>query len=660
MRYRLIKPIWAKKLINKKKNPAFAREISGSDVLEGDDFTEEFLRKKNKLGYNIYFFPNSPDKPFENGHYINGKDVDTFKYVFVDMDLKDKVYKSKEAFYRELEKFPLKPSWTTDSGNGAHAYWEVTDIGQDKILFMGLQFMLIQHFQTDESIWTPLQLMRMAGYNNTKVFDDFKPAKHVDVVTSNKTYTVDDLVEHLPEITPNNEDKLQKHLDKLEGRLTVGIEAALGDELPEQFEKDMEEDDRLYDLFHDPVRAKGDRSKADLSLANILCIKYDYSREMCLAVLLQTQKSLSRSGQSRFDYANNTVDRAYSDNTEFAVTPIGRAMAEENKADAVGDPVNGPYFLDCLKHKWSTKEVLGLVAGTKVGKSSFTLKCFKEFIRNNEENDGIFLYFNLEQTVGEIHEHWKDLVGEDPKFYNRLYVISKEKFEQLFDGGAPNVQRIYKIIKDTEKRTGRKVMSVCIDHLQALNGDFDLKDKETFNAGVSEYVEQRLGDDKVILSKDGVCQKLKELAKRVDTFLIIQSQTTKGKDDGGSVPIGKNAAFGTSKFEWYCDYVVGIWRPLNLVMDKCKDEGLFISAYQYTAIRHENADEDDLSTGEYVYLKFDPSTRDYIAASKEENKIVLELLGENHKMRKIIEKKESTKYRRAPFKRNLKQALGKK
>lgn len=659
MRYRLIKPDWGKPRKGKNKNPDFVKEIKGADVLEGDDFSEEFLHKKNKLGYNIYFFPNAPDKKLPNGYFISGKDVETFKYVFVDMDLKDKVYKSKEEFYDKLDEFPLPPTWTTDSGNGVHAYWEVTDLGKDKVAFMGLQFMLIQHFKTDESVWTPLQLMRVAGYQNTKKHGEFKPAKHVEELTTWNKYTVGELVDCLPEISATNEENLQKHLDKLEGRVSVGVEAFLGDEVPEKFLEDMEKDDRLYELFHHPRKVKGDRSKADLSLANILCLKYDYSREECLAVLMHTEKALSRPGQSRFDYANNTVDRAYMDNTAYAVMPIGRAVEAENSQHSLGLLVNGPYFLDCLHHRWLTKEVLGLVAGTKVGKTSITLKCFKEFIRNNEDSDGIFLYFNLEQTVGEIHQHWKILVGNDPKYFNKLYVISKEMFEQLFEGGAPNIQRIYKIIRDTEKRTGKKVLSVCIDHLQALNGDFNLTEKETFNAEVSEYIEQWVNADTVILNKDGVCQKLKELAKKTNVFLIIQSQTTKGKDDGGSIPIGKNAAFGTAKFEWYCDYVVGLWRPLNLVIDKCKEHGLFITAFQYTAIRHENADKDALGTGEHVYLKFDPETRDYIGATKEEHKTVLELLSENHKMRKIMEKKESTKYRRAPVRRTTKEAFKK-
>ena len=83
MRFRLIKPDWA-------------TELAGPSTLEGE-FEVDFVKEKNTEGYNVYFFPNHNSYPLDK-KFLSGKDIDHFTKVFVDMDLKDGKYASKEEF----------------------------------------------------------------------------------------------------------------------------------------------------------------------------------------------------------------------------------------------------------------------------------------------------------------------------------------------------------------------------------------------------------------------------------------------------------------------------------------------------------------------------------------------------------------------------------
>jgi len=649
MRYRLIKPQWGKKIIgNDTPNPKFVREINGPDTYEGE-FDDEFLHKKNAAGYNIYYFPNSASKGLPDGSWMAGKHVDQFDWVFVDMDLKDKVYPTKEAFLERVSKFALKPTKVVDSGNGIHVYWKVADIDGDPVTYMGLQKSLIHEFNTDSSIWTPLQLMRAPGFKNTKDPDNFKEAKLITNLSTNKTYTVEEIASLLPELTEKDEADIQLHMDKLEGKVSIEIQESMADGLPKRFEDLLEEDTTAEGLFYRPTEIMQDRSSADMALANYLVAKCDFEREEVMQVMLHTSKALSKTGRARFEYAQNTVMKACRDRTPAAAMSAKDMLESPEKEDDLGARVNGPYFLDCLFKPWRKKQMLGLIAGSGVGKTSLSLKILKEFIMNNPDNDDVFFFFSLEMTAGEVLERWKALVGNNEDAYERLFVIGQNFFEKA--DMPPNIQSIYRVVRDTCRRTGKKPGVVIVDHIDALEGDFDLKVEPTFNAERSKYVERKIGKDTVILSKDGVCQKLKTLCQKLDTFLIVQSQTTKNKDDGGDQPIGKNAAFGTSKFEWYCDYVVGVWRPLNRVMDHCKERNLFVTAYQYAKMREQTPDKDQIELNEFKLIKFDPSTQDFMMLTDDDKSTFDELIETAIKLREVQEKKKVKKYTKAPVQR---------
>ncbi len=225
MFYRLIKPSWGKTKLFKNgesvDNPNFVKAINGPDILEGC-FEESYLKEKNAEGYNVYWFPNHPSKNIysENIKFLSGKHIDTFKYVFVDMDLKDGIYKDKLEFLEKLDEFPVKPTIVVNSGNGVHAYWEVEDLTKEAYII--LQFGLINYLKTDESVWTVLQLMRVPEFLNTKDPENPKPAEIIKELSSGEVYKTEDLIGHL-NITADQEKKAQNHLDKLEGKAIVGM-----------------------------------------------------------------------------------------------------------------------------------------------------------------------------------------------------------------------------------------------------------------------------------------------------------------------------------------------------------------------------------------------------------------------------------------------------
>jgi len=98
MYYRLIAPKW-------KPMPP----------IEGE-FTHAEITKYNAQGYNIYYLPNTPGP--EHGNPVSGSDILNFTSVFVDCDLKDARYISKDAFIERIAGQGIQPSKIVDSGHG--------------------------------------------------------------------------------------------------------------------------------------------------------------------------------------------------------------------------------------------------------------------------------------------------------------------------------------------------------------------------------------------------------------------------------------------------------------------------------------------------------------------------------------------------------------
>jgi hypothetical protein len=642
--FRLIKPTWAKKKIKNKgifeDNPDFVREIIGPDVLGDKNFDLEYVTAQNEIGYNVYYFPNYSSNP-PNNEFLQGSNVDVFTTIFMDMDLKDGEYKSKEEFYEVVSGFPIKPSYTLDSGNGVHVYWNCTDLTREK--YMEGQFRLIQAYKTDASVWTVLQLMRYPLSKNTKDPNNFKQTTFVQELTSGESYKIEDILAHLPALDPQNKIKIERHINALEGRADVTVDETLDkNELPEKFKKELEINKEISNLFYKPAKTAGDRSSADMKLANYLW-NLDYDRDEALQVMLNTEKARGRT--DRLQYAHTTLDKVYSDRGKFLEFSAGDALKHLETVPERGRPVHGPKYWDALTKPWRTTHLLGMIGGSGTGKTSTTLQLFKSFIEKTPGEKEVFLFFSLEMPQTEIIERWVDLTGGGDEYMNRFYVIGNEDYE----GNPRNIglQEIYWFCRDIQKNKGQKVKAIAIDHLTILSRHINMKKNPTFNAmgGGREYSH----DDNVVLTAQAIVAKFKDFAKQLDLFVVLQSQTTKDKDGGGDLPLGKNAAYGISGFEWYCDYIMTFWRPIKRVQD---DTNLRVMAWQYAKIRHTHKD-DTCFEGQPYLLGFKPENGEFYNLSTTEELIVRDLTDKANKLRKMEENKQTTNYKLSPVGRSL-------
>lgn len=556
MRYRLVKPDWAKE------------STPGPTIYEGSDFSFDYLKEKNEQGYNIYFFPNfNSQKP--EGNFLIGKDISIFRQVFVDMDLKDGVYSSKLAFLEKIEAFPIKPNRVVDSGNGIHAYWNVADLTRES--YVELQFRLINEFKTDASVWTVLQLMRLPGSMNTKNRENYKKS---EILFENKgTILISDLRKALPPLSESQRSKLTNHLSRMDGTDTaIDVDIVDVDFLPNKFEVLLETDQEIKHLWE---AEKGARSEADWNLAKLLLKKNRFSKEEIIQVILNTEKARSK-GNYRKEYAIHTTQKVYETFTKHYIPPASEEYANYLGDTNKGERVVGPSYFDATTAGWRKGEVLGLVAGSGVGKTTLTLDIYYEMMKADENNEDIYVFFSLEMQGHEIYERWQNLIGEDKHLSNRLYIISNEDAE-----GNPrhiNLQELYKYSEAAREGSGRNIGAIAIDHIGIVETTIDLKEKPSFG-----IMGEDIGFGSIrTIPFESLCAKLKMLAKMLNCFLIVQSQTTKEKAKGGDVELGLDAAFGTAKFEWYVDYIMTAWQPLRRVE---ADTPLRALGWQYCKIR---------------------------------------------------------------------------
>ena len=623
MFYRLIPPPWLK-------------EKSGAQVEEGI-FETDYIFKKNQDGYGVYWFPNHPSNKslYSDKRYISGKDIDTFKFLFVDMDLKDEVYHNKVDFLKEVNRFDLEPSMVVDSGNGVHVYWKVSDLNRES--YVKAQLRLIKHFKTDESVWTVMQLMRLPNSVNTKDKDNYKNA---DVIFEAETVYQTEDFDILNRITVEDLKKADNHIDKLEGRVQVQLADDVNiDELPDSFIDIMIDNPAIYNLFNDPT-SYGDRSSADMKLINYLYSK-DIPKKDALCVAANTKKALDK-GNHRFDYAHMTVDKAYVGRTKN-LFPTVEEMLKIGGNKSIRELVHGPKFFDCLHFGWAKKQVLGLVAGSGVGKTAMTLKVFNDMISNNLDNDDVFVFFSLEMPAEEIVERWVTLSGNDTSLHKRLIVISNEDI----DGEPRNIglQEIYEYCSDIKKASGKNIGSLAIDHIGIISHHIDTRKKYTF--GINNEHDNMYGEIRS-LSINNICTQMKVLAKMLNTFVIILTQTTKEKGTGYR-PIEKDAAYGVSQYENIVDYMIGLWQPIMLVANDCPTKFL---GWQYCKIRNKHKN-DPMSTNEYKTLVYDLNNGDIRIPSSVEQDAFREMMPHQIEAAKNKEKNTETAYSRSISKEEL-------
>lgn len=558
--YRLIAPQWIKD-----------QDSTVKPVIEGV-FTPKQIQEFNKT-HNIYFLPNHP-KEYSPGTTVDGSMVDQFNYVFVDCDLKDGVY-TKESFIDAVFTADIPPSRVVDSGNGIHVYWKVSDL--DAMSYLRFQRRLVRLFNTDEAVAMLFQLMRAPGTMNIKKEDNQVPCELIH--QEDVEYTAEELDKLLPAITREDEVYCKQHYDKTHNlNQTV---TQVSDKLPAKFGK----------LIRDNIEAKQlyagvgeDRSGNDFRLGHIM-LANDFTKDEAMSVLVNSAKALQRAPKHRISYAENIVNKIWTFESQGSDLAGLSSSVEDILSRGDGKSLQGERF-PCYKWIDNTEvgfrlgHVMGLVAGSGVGKTTMALNLFKGFVASNPDYDHFFI--PLEQTDREIALRWKNMCGENTALHKKVHIISNYdifgKFRDL------SLETIKQYILDFQKTSGKKVGCVVIDHIGILCNT------------------NKLGQDEGVKE---ISKAMKGFAIETNTFLIMQSQTSREKAGVGDLELNKDAAFGTSVFENFCDYLVTLWQPVKRMY---QNGAPTVMAFKFCKIRHKNQLKDVIKEDVCYTLMFDPGT----------------------------------------------------
>lgn len=600
MIYRLIAPQYALDT-----NPAMKR------VLEGE-FTEADIKKYNKQLYNIYYLPNHP-KEYKPGTPVDGAMVDQFNYVFVDCDIKDKVYANKDAFLEAIAIADISPTKVVDSGNGIHVYWKVSDL--DAMSYLRFQRRLVNLFNTDSAVGQIFQLMRVSGTINTKY-----EGKHVPcelLLEQDIEYTSEELDKLLPAITVEDEAYCKQHYDKTNNINQNSI--ALDEALPIKFGKLLlfnPEVKRLYAAQSD------DRSGGDYRLANVLLLE-GFSREEAMSVLVNTAKASQRSPVHRVGYAENIVNKIWTFDLSLDELLLSSTVEEIINSE---DNIEGERFpchswIDNTHAGFRLGQVLGLVAGSGVGKTALALNMFKGFVASNPGHDHFFV--PLEQPGREIAMRWQKMCGENKALYNKVHIISN--YDQNGDFRDLSLTEIQDYIIRFQKKTNKKIGCVVIDHIGVLKNDNKL--------GIAE-------------GKKHISKAMKSFAVKTNTFLIMQSQTSREKAGIGDLELNKDAAIDTSSFEHFVDYLVTMWQPVKRMYSAGAPT---VMAYKFCKIRHKNQLKDAIKEDDCYTLLFDTETELVKQMTQQDKTSFDYFLGQAVKKRSADRKTEIIPYKSVPW-----------
>lgn len=545
---------------------------STKKVLEGI-FSSPDIRQYNDGGYNIYYLPNYPSR-YKKGVIIDGSQIDVFNYVFVDCDLKDGVYSSKDEFLTTLGAADIEVSKVVDSGNGVHAYWKVENL--DPMSYLRFQRRLLRLFNTDEAVGQIFQLMRLPGTMNTKLKDN--PIKCELLFESNVIYTAEQLDRLLPPITKEDESYCKMHYDKTYGLNQT--EVAIDETLPSKFGKLIKDNQEAKELYAGQVE---DRSKADYRLGHLMFAN-GFTKDEALSVLVNTAKALDRAPVHRASYAINIVDKIWTFELAENKDKLELSMSvKEILQKSAGKTLKGTRFpchpvIDNTEHGFRLGQVIGLVGGSGIGKTAFTLNAFKWFAERNPEYEHFFI--PLEQPANEIADRWATMCGDDTSLHEKVHIMSNYDEEGSFRNLSFSEIQAY--LEKFQEVTGKKIGCVVIDHIGAL---------------------KKKGSDDENQDLMTICHSMKAFAVQTNTLLIMQSQTSREKAGVGDLELDKDAAYGTSSFEWYTDYLVTLWQPLKRVHNEpaCPT----VTAFKFCKIRHKKTRLDVIQEDVPYYLYFD-------------------------------------------------------
>jgi hypothetical protein len=569
--YRCILPDWTRE-----QHPEASKTIEGQ-------LTDEELKDYNELGYNIYYFPNSASA-WTPGTNLKGPDIDIFNFVFVDCDLKDGVYSSTEEFIEFVANQDLPPTYIIDSGHGIHCYWQVSDL--EPMSYLRLQRRLCRKYKTDEAVSKICQLMRAPGYKNTKNKEN-QPLCEI-IYESEHVYSCEELDKKLPIITPQDELYCNQHYNK-----TYQLEESIKieDKIPLKFSILIRENKEARDIW---AGGMDDRSKSDYRLAHIMFAN-GFTREEASSVLVNSAKALQRGPSHRITYATNIVDKiwVYEEKKDVSALSLSvRDILSRGEATVKGTRFACSPLLDDTESGFRLGHVVGLVAGSGVGKTSVAINMFRWFTERNP--DYIHFFVSLEQTDNEIAARWRTICQGDDRLHDKVHVLSNYAEDGSFR--HLSLDDIKKYILDFQKTTGKKVGTCVIDHIGVLCRP----NKNGQNQAIAD-----------------VCHQMKSFAIETNTMVIMQSQAPREKAGIGDLELNKDCAYGSVFFESYVDWLLAIWQPLK----RCYAEGApTIMAFKYCKIRHKKQGKDKIQEDVCYSLFFNPETEQLRELTENEEK----------------------------------------
>lgn len=578
-------------------------------VIEGQ-FTDEQIAKYNADGYNIYALPNHP-REYQSGTTVDGTHIDVFNWVFCDMDLKDEAYSSKDEFLEALGGFPLTPSKIVDSGNGVHCYWRISDL--DAMSYLRLQRRLCRTLITDPAVGQIFQLMRLPNTLNTKRKGI---VLHCHTLYDEPTtYTCEQLDKVLPPITPVDEQHCQQHFNK-----TYSLDRdqdQISDKIPAKFGKLITENAEARAIWADP---SDDRSKKDFRLGHLMYAN-GFTREEAITVLGNTAKALTRAPIHRLSYAQNIIDKIFTyekaeDKKAVNLSPSVRDILARGDDVLAGRRFACHKWIDDTKHGFRLGQVIGIIGGSGVGKTTLTLNAFLWFAQRNPDFHHFF--FSLEQPVGEIAKRIRTICGDDDSLYDKIHLVSN--YEEDGSYKHLSLSMIEEHMLEFQTQPAHKIGSAVIDHIGVLSKN----EKNGENDGLI-----------------GICRQMKAVAQRVNVMLIMLSQAPREKAGWGDLELDKSAAYGTVFFESFVDYCLCLWQPLKRVYTLGAPT---VIAIKFAKIRHKLQGKDRITEDTCYQFFFDPATERIREMTQDEEQSANYFQGQAVTLRKKDKKTDLVEY----------------
>lgn len=236
--------------------------------------------------------------------------------------------------------------------------------------------------------------------------------------------------------------------------------------------------------------------------------------------------------------------------------------------------VNGPKKIDCLQRPWHRGDMTGILAGSGIGKTSYSLYILKSILLNNPK--GVVAFVSLEMTADEIAEKWEKMTTDCPEISDRFFIV--ENYDQEGRCRELNVLAIKHELMKIKEVIGQTLIAYVLDHLHEIS----------IEGAVKDY--------------NPICRELKNMTVELDTHGFILSQTTKGKGVG-DIPVPKDGCYGTSRYENLMTNILTIFQPLLRVQ---READLPILGWQYAKIRYKNRGDKVRENMNYLlYFEYD-------------------------------------------------------